>query len=68
MSFCLGENKMNQLTDIELYAIFKECKKRFDKEPDYGRVVQLVATKLDIVPNEKLFSDVKDAFKYYKRK
>ena len=48
-------------------CIFKECKKRFEKEPDYDHVVQLVATKLDIVPNEKLFSDVKDAFKYYKK-
>ena len=58
---------MNQLTNNELYAIFKECKKRFEKEPDYIVLFQLVATKLDIVPNEKLFSDLKDEFKYYKK-
>lgn len=58
---------MNQLTNIELHAIFKECKSRFAKEPEYDRVVQLLATKLDIAPNEKLFSDVKDSFKYYKK-
>ena len=40
---------MNRLSNIELHAIFKKCKNKFPKEPDFDSVVKLVENKLDII-------------------
>ena len=59
---------MDKVTNIQLYAMFKECKgsSRFAKEPDFGHVVELVCTKMDFVSSEKPLPDVKTEFKHYK--
>ena len=56
---------MNQLSNIELCTIFKICKNRLVKEPDFD-IVELVASKLETAPNEKLMYDVKEEMEGYK--
>ena len=49
---------MNELTNIELFEIFKECKKsRFEKEPNFNLVVESICSKLEVPPSDKLLAD-----------
>ena len=54
---------MNDMTNIALIEIFKNCKtSRFDKEPDFDEVVKQVSSKLEVPPSDKLLSDIKVVF------
>ena len=59
---------MNHLTNIELFEIFKECKKsRFEKEPNFDLVVESVCLKLEVPSSDKLLADIKSIFAEYKQ-
>ena len=55
------------MTNIELFEIFKDCKKsRFDNEPNFDLVQESVCSKLDIQESDKLLADIKLVFVDYK--
>ena len=59
---------MNELTNIELFEIFKECKKsRFEKEPNFNLVVESICSKLEVPPSDELLADIKLVFVEYKK-
>ena len=54
---------VNNMTNTALIEIFKQCKKtRFDKEPDFTRVLETVSSKLEVPPSDKLLADIKVVF------
>ena len=54
------------VTRLELIEHFQNCKSsRFAKEPDFSKVSELVANKLDVEKSEKLLEDIKEEFKTY---
>ena len=57
---------MDEISNIVLFDVFKSCKKnRFDKEPDFQEVLKQVSSKLDVLPSEKLMTDIKAQFQVY---
>lgn len=55
------------MINLTLYEIFKDCKKsRFDKEPNFDKVLIQISSKLNVPPsNDKLMADIKVVFKEY---
>ena len=57
---------VNEMTNTDLFEIFKNCKKsRFDKEPDFDEVMKQVSTALDVPASKKLMDDIKAQFQGY---
>ena len=59
---------MSNITNIVLHEIFKSSKKsKFDKQPDFDKVVEQVSSKLNVPVGEQLKNDIEICFKEYQQ-
>ena len=58
---------MNDMTNIALIEIFKNCKRSQFDNPDFDEVVKQVSSMLEVPPRDKLLSDIKVVFKDFQQ-
>ena len=55
----------NAVTSLEMRDIYQNCKTQFAKVPDFVKVSEIVANRLNVEQTEKLMEDIKEEFKNY---
>ena len=55
----------NVVTSLEMRDIYQNCKTHFNKVPDFVKVSEIVANRLNVEQTEKLMEDIKEEYKNY---